>query len=138
MSSILGWVSTVVRNKACVVLPALISTVGNRLQGQSERSVQQLLKSPELAQAVHQMVSPYAKAVPALALTSKEVGVALSKAADALHFVKACHTTVNFRATRAVIAPKAPSMQASSPVSFRLSFLAESKLSDLRHAPPIY
>lgn len=86
------------------------------LQGQSLGLVKQLLKSPEMAQAVHQMVSPYEKAVPALALTAKEVGVTLSKAANALHFVKACHTTVNFRASRAVITPKTPSVQARSPV----------------------
>ncbi len=82
-------------------------------QGQHRRDVQQLLKSHEMARAVHQVVSPYAKAVPALALSVKDVRAILSSAADALHFVIACHTTVHFKASRAVIAQKTPSMQAS-------------------------
>ncbi|BDA44284.1 probable Sacsin [Coccomyxa sp. Obi] len=119
------------------------------IQGQSLRSVQQLLKSPEMAQAIHQVVSPYAKAVPALALTAKEVGVTLSKAADALHFVKACHTTVNFRATRAVITPKTPSVQvydftsaqgdailvADPPAGIQLPTLLSRALSRTLHSP---
>jgi hypothetical protein len=73
-----------------------------------------------MARAVHQVISPYAKAVPPLARSALDVGSLLTRVADALHFVKACHTIVHFTASRGAIAQKTPSMQASPSACFHL------------------
>lgn len=83
-------------------------------QGQSQRDMQQLLRSSEMALSVHQVILPYAKAVPALALGVREVRAILSRAADSLRFVKELHTTVTFKTHRAVLAPKTSTIKVSS------------------------
>ena len=66
-----------------------------------------------MARAVHQIISTYAKAVPPLASSALDVRSTLARVADALHFVRACHTIVHFKASSRAMAQETPSMQAS-------------------------
>lgn len=66
-------------------------------QGVPRAAVQQLLGSRDFAEACHEAVQPFAKAVPALALPLPDLAALLRKAAAGLHFVSVCRTKVVLR-----------------------------------------
>jgi hypothetical protein len=57
-------------------------------------AMQQLLGSREFAEAAHEALQPFAKAVPALALPLPDLAARLRGAAAGLHFVSRCRTKI--------------------------------------------
>ena len=66
------------------------------------KAVQALLKHPAFVEAVHALLKPYSKAVPALAMPIQELARKLSAAAGQLCFVQRCYTRLTFSGNRAV------------------------------------
>ena len=84
-------------------------------QGVSRAAVQQLLGSRDLAEAAHEAVQPFARAVPALALRPPDLAAALRRAAAALHFVARCRTRIVVRRGGAEGARPHPPVRVSKP-----------------------
>ena len=64
--------------------------------------MQALLRHPALVEAVHYLIKPYSRAVPALAMPAQELARRLSSAAAQLCFVQRCHTRLSLTGSRAV------------------------------------
>ena len=73
-----------------------------RTQGLERKAIQALLKHPAFVEAVHGMLQPYARALPALAIPVLELTRRLGAAAAQLAFVQRCHTRLQFSDSRAV------------------------------------
>lgn len=85
------------------------------LQGRNVDEIKRLLCTQEMAQAVHQLLAPYANVLPALSLAVRDVAVMLRRAADSLQFVKVCHTRVQFKSLKGRSAPQSSLAQVLSP-----------------------
>jgi hypothetical protein len=70
------------------------------VQGQSLEAVKRLLKSRAMAHAVHQLLAPYTKALPPLAISIQQLAARLHGAAEKLHFVSTCHTKICIKSTK--------------------------------------
>jgi len=76
--------------------------VGIYLQGLDCKAMQSLLKHPAFVEAVHSLMKPYSRAVPALTMTIQELARRLGAAAGQLCFVQRCNTRLSFSDSRAV------------------------------------
>ena len=64
--------------------------------------MQALLRHPALVEAVHSLIKPYSRAVPALAMPIQELARRLASAASQLCFVQRCYTRLSLTDSRAV------------------------------------
>lgn len=76
-----------------------------RTQGLERKALQALLKHPAFVEAVHGVLQPYSRVMPALAMPVQELARRLGAAAAQLAFVQRCHTRLQFSDSRAVRAP---------------------------------
>ena len=72
------------------------------MQGMECGAVQALLRHPALVEAVHFLIKPYSRAVPALAMPIQELARRLASAASQLCFVQRCYTRLTLTDSRAV------------------------------------
>ena len=72
------------------------------MQGLERKAIQALLKHPAFVEAVHGMLRPYSRVLPALAIPVPELTRRLGAAAAQLAFVQRCHTRLQFSDSRAV------------------------------------
>ena len=72
------------------------------MQGLECKAVQALLKHPAFVEALHTLLKPYSRAVPALVTPIQELARKLTAAAGQLCFVQRCYTRLSFSDSRAV------------------------------------
>ena len=66
------------------------------------KAVQALLKHPAFVEALHTLLKPYSRAVPALVMPIQELARKMNTAAGQLCFVQRCYTRLSFSDSRAV------------------------------------